>query len=187
MKGIDASLIFHRTGVSESEYAGNLNEIIPDPSEWIILQPGVNLNSKGKVLEGPIPERDHRMTLEEYQLIWQTNQNDKIRYIKPTDSQDINEDGSIRIKDSSNFEEKIEPLIRISKFKRPKTGKDKSRIIGNVQNALILQNTIMSKKVNFQSSRSRVVLNAGMRRSSTRNDFATLPVKAKVKPFKLKL
>lgn len=121
------------------------------------------------------------MTLEEYQLIWQTNQNEKIRYIKPSENHDINGiEGSIRLKDNSNFEEKIEPLLRPINSKRPNTGKDKSKIVGNVQSALMLQNTILSKKVNFQSSRSRVILNADIRRWNTRNDFSSYPVKAKV-------
>lgn len=68
-KGIDSSLIFQYSTNSDRRFMGAANDYLPNPSDAILLEPGVNLESKGRFVSGPELERQNRMTLNEYYLI----------------------------------------------------------------------------------------------------------------------
>lgn len=127
------------------------------------------------------------MTLEEYNIYCQTNKNDRIRY-------DIEEEVSVkefndqlsRQSISSKNSEIVNPNYlhpsrkTSSKFaqRRPQTGfKDKSRIIGNIDNVRLLQNTIHEKKVNFNAFKTNSSIHSNIRRNSSRSGIGLSRIK----------
>jgi hypothetical protein len=185
-KGIDASLIFHKTDVSDREFMGTLNDRVPEPEDCMTLEPGVNLQSNGRIITGPEFIRENRMTLGEYYVLCQTNQGDKIRYDKTEegqpkdvhvadgDSQHIGEDMSIR----QDFLAPNRPISGKLFKTRPKTGrKDSSKITGNIDKIRLLQNTIVEKKVNFNSFRSETSINTNLRRNSSKPELQISRIK----------
>lgn len=184
MKGIDASLIFNRTGVSDREFMGTLNDAVPDPSSCITLKPGVNLQSQGMMLQGPQPERENRMTLDEYYIYCQNNEGDKVRYNK---TQDKHSERTISEKDEISTQNADIDYLAVpnnklikSQFtkKRPMTGvKDKNKVIGDINKIRFLQNSIVDKKVNFNSVKSESSFHTNIQRGSTRNDIGLSRIK----------
>ena len=108
---------------------------------------------------------NNRMTLEEYYIYCQNNENDKVRYDKSGSSKSKISHSKEGEMSNYNSEQNLNPnqgnLLSIPKGKlqksgfkaRPKTGKKlTTRIIGNFSKIKLLHDEIGDKKVNFNSS-----------------------------------
>lgn len=206
-KGIDASLIMNNSEKSERDFMGTLHGYGPSPSDWISLAPCVNFSSNGRQIIGPDMERANRMTLDEYYVI--SNQNNQVRYDK--DQFQRNSEPSQIVLQGKFIKEWLSNAKCIvpsdtessdgnldhvgflkSKFKRlkgsvsrPRTAfKDKSRIIGDFEKAKMLQNTIVgSKKVNFNAFQTESSIHSQLKRvnSSKSNFNVSRPQTARIK------
>ena len=99
------------------------------------LGPGVNLESNGMFKAGPQIDKNNRMTLEEYFIYCQNNENDKVRYDKSGSSKSKISHSKEGEMSNYNSEQNLNPnqgnLLSIPKGKsqksgfkaRPKTGK----------------------------------------------------------------
>jgi len=110
-------------------------------------------------MNGPEFDKGNRMTLEDYYVYCQNNNNDRVRYDKTEEILQRQQSQSSFL--SRQSEERDIVLIPQKKSqsrfgkRRPMTGvKDKSRIIGDFEKAKMLQNTIIDKKVDFRPSRT---------------------------------
>ncbi|CAI2359537.1 unnamed protein product [Moneuplotes crassus] len=163
---IDSSLFLKRTHNSETTFMGTLQDCAPDPSDAIQLEPGVSIETNGRFISGPEFEKTNRMTLNDYYILCQNNNADKVRYEKTgNDSQskipgDKGEDFISQASDSI-FNPKEGNLLDVQKLrasstskKRPKTGRKLiTKITGNLAKAKILQEEVVEKRVNFNASK----------------------------------
>jgi hypothetical protein len=127
------------------------------------------------------------MTLEEYNVYCQNNKNDRIRYDIEDEVpvKEYNDQMSMQSLSSKNSEaidlNYLHPSRKTSsKFakRRPQTGvKDKSRIIGNINNVRLLQNTIHDKKVNFNEFKTNSSIHSNFRRNNSRNELGITRIK----------
>ncbi|CAI2387903.1 unnamed protein product [Moneuplotes crassus] len=180
-KPIDSSLILKRTGHDDIKFMTTLNDCLQDPTGIISLEPGVNLETNGRFMPGPDLENS-KMTLEQYYIYCQNNENDRIRYDKTGSNShskipEVREGSStcenienIFIPKNGNFLEVPKAGTGLTKKKRPKTGrKFIPKITGDFTKAKILQNEPADKKVDFDASRKNSTLNSGRFGASRRS------------------
>lgn len=180
-KPIDSSLILKNN--SDEKFKGALESGVKDPTEMINLEPGVNLEMDGRFISGPEVDHQNRMTLEEYYIYSQNNENDRVRYDKTgTHSQSqisqIQEDGDNSESLSNVFNPKEGNLLDIpqkgksgSGFRpRPKTAKKlTARITGDLNKVRLLQDEPVDKKVNFETTRKNSSIYSNRPGSSKRS------------------